>query len=142
MESRIESYEDLDIWQASMSLVVEVYDFARALPDSERFNLVSQMQRAAVSVPSNIAEGWGRGRTLSQAQFLRIARGSLFEVLTQLEVVRRLGWADADKVAELRSGYQRLGKQLNAYLSWLEGSFAREEVALYGDRDHSIAPSS
>ncbi len=131
---KIASFEDLEIWQVGMDLLVEVYGVVETFPSNERYGLSSQITRAAISVPSNIAEGWGRGRGQSQAQFLRIARGSVFEVLTQLEAARRLGFAADPPVSELRSRYVVLGKQLNAYLSWLESTLVREEVAPYGDQ--------
>jgi four helix bundle protein len=88
----ISSYRDLVIWQHSMDTTEMVYEFAAQLPNEERFGLVSQMCRAAVSMPSNIAEGWGRG-TNSDRQllsYLRITRGSLYELETQLELSRRI----------------------------------------------------
>ncbi len=75
-----------------MDITVQVYEFAALLPADERYGLVSQMRRAAASIPSNIAEGWGRG-TSSDRQFLsflRIARGSLYELETQMELSMRL----------------------------------------------------
>lgn len=88
----ISSYRDLVVWQHSMDMTELVYAFVGQLPADERFGLVSQMCRAAISMPSNIAEGWGRG-TSSDRQFLsflRITRGSLYELETQLELPPRL----------------------------------------------------
>lgn len=88
---RISSYRDLLVWQRSMDAAVTAYELSAMLPTDERFGLVSQMRRAAVSIPSNIAEGWGRG-TSSDRQFLsflRISRGSLYELETQTELARR-----------------------------------------------------
>jgi four helix bundle protein len=88
----ISSYRDLVIWQQAMEVTELVYVFVGDLPEHEKFGLISQMRRAAVSMPSNIAEGWGRGNS-SDRQFLsylRIARGSLYELETQLELTRRL----------------------------------------------------
>ena len=75
----IKSYEDLEIWQHAMDLLVDVYAFTATFPAAEKYNLTSQLNRAVVSVPCNIAEGWGRGRGAAQANFVRIARGSLYE---------------------------------------------------------------
>jgi len=88
----ISSYRDLVIWQHSMDTTEMVYDFAAQLPNEERFGLVSQMCRAAVSMPSNIAEGWGRGTSGDRQllSYLRITRGSLYELETQLELSRRI----------------------------------------------------
>ncbi|MFN9325643.1 MAG: four helix bundle protein [Flavobacteriales bacterium] len=88
----ISSYRDLVIWQHSMDTPEMVYEYAAQLPNEERFGLVSQMCRAAVSMPSNIAEGWGRGSNSDRQllSYLRITRGSLYELETQLELSRRI----------------------------------------------------
>ena len=80
-----------------MELAELVYALTKTFPASEAFNLVSQIQRSAVSVPSNIAEGKGRGSDKEFRQFLYIARGSLFELRTQLELARRLKYIDSNK---------------------------------------------
>lgn len=78
------SYRELKVWKKSMKLVSMVYELCEFFPESERFGLVSQMKRASVSIPSNIAEGNGRESPRSMIQFLKIARGSLYELETQL----------------------------------------------------------
>ncbi len=88
----IESYKDLDAWKLSIRVTRFVYRASEKFPGDERFGLTSQIRRAAVSVPSNIAEGWGRGTTSDYARFLRMARGSLYEVETQCVVARELGF--------------------------------------------------
>lgn len=87
------SHHRLQAWQQSMQLVELVYRLTAGFPDVERFGLTSQMRRAAVSVPSNIAEGAGRGSRADFLRFLRIARGSLSELETQCLLARRLGYA-------------------------------------------------
>jgi four helix bundle protein len=87
---RIKSYEDLRVWQDAMQLAECVYAFCQHLPKDEIYGLVSQMKRAAVSVPSNIAEGSERNNTKELIQFLYIARGSLAELQTQIKLARRL----------------------------------------------------
>lgn len=77
--SKIETYRDLIVWQKSMSLVQVVYTATKAFPKEEQFGLTNQLLRAAVSIPSNIADGNGRGTTPDYIRFLQIARGSLFE---------------------------------------------------------------
>jgi four helix bundle protein len=86
-------HEKLEVWQDSMELVVQVYLLTETMPPAEKFGLTSQMQRASVSVPSNIAEGAARGSTKDYLRFLVIARGSLAELETQLNITRRLGFA-------------------------------------------------
>lgn len=97
----IRSYEDLRVWQEGISLCETVYRLCETVyrltqgfPDIERLGLTSQLRRAAVSVPSNIAEGWGRGSRQDYIRFLRIARGSLYEVRTQLIIAQRVGLAE------------------------------------------------
>lgn len=86
----IQSYKDLIVWQKSIELVKEVYQFSDSFPEEEKFGLTAQVRRSAVSISSNIAEGWGRGVSKSYIQFLRIAKGSLFELETQLVIVKEL----------------------------------------------------
>jgi len=86
-------HHDLIAWQRAVSLVKAVYEITEGLPDSERFGLVSQMRRAAVSIPSNIAEGAARHTSKEFLQSLYISRGSLAEIETQLVLCRELGFA-------------------------------------------------
>lgn len=86
----IKTYRDLIAWQKAMALAKQVYHLASGMPEGERFGLTSQMRRAAVSVPSNIAEGYGRGSRTEYARFLRIARGSLMELQTQVLLAEQL----------------------------------------------------
>jgi four helix bundle protein len=90
--SEIQSYRDLDVWKKSMDLTVAVYDVTSRFPQSESFGLASQLRRAVVSIPSNIAEGASRNSTKELVQFLNISNGSLSEVETQLEIALRLNF--------------------------------------------------
>lgn len=92
--SSIESYRDLQVWQRGVDLTERIYQATQPFPPDERFGLVAQLRRAAVSIPSNIAEGWGRMSTAEFIRFLSIAHGSLTEVETQIIVSRRLGFID------------------------------------------------
>src|SRR5690606_24522123 len=87
----IQSFRDLLVWQKAMNLVTEVYQLTQQFPKEEMYGLSSQIRRAVVSVPSNIAEGHQRG-TKEFLQFLKIAKGSLAEVETQLEIALRLNY--------------------------------------------------
>jgi four helix bundle protein len=82
-------YRELDVWQMSMTLCENVYTLIQSFPSEERFALCDQLRRAVISIPSNIAEGNGRDSKAEYARFLSIARGSLFEVQTQLELAER-----------------------------------------------------
>src|SRR3989344_2744548 len=86
----IQAYRDLEVWQKAMSLVVEIYKLTEQFPKEEVFGLASQMRRAGVSIPSNIAEGRYRSTRKDFAQFLSIAYGSGAELETQVELVKRL----------------------------------------------------
>ena len=115
-EGQIRSYRDLRVWQEGMDLVEAVYTATLSFPSDERFGLTSQLRRAVVSVPSNIAEGWGRGSTGEYKQFLRYARASLREVETQWLIAGRLGLLSPEAVASLEQRADRLGRQLLALM--------------------------
>ena len=109
--SSLSSFRDLEVWQTSMRLVELVYGITRKLPVDERFGLKSQMQRAAVSIPSNIAEGYGLGAA-GYRHHVMIARGSLMELEVQLELVVRLKLINCDDVAACWPLVQRVGQML------------------------------
>jgi len=87
-------FKNLIVWQKAMELTKLVYRLARQLPSDERYALTDQLRRAAASIPSNIAEGNGRAGNKDYAHFLAIARGSLYETITQLELSKELGYID------------------------------------------------
>jgi four helix bundle protein len=91
----------LEVWQWSMDLTVMIYRLTTTFPAEEKFGLVSQMRRAASSVPSNIAEGAARSSATDFARFLTIALGSIAELDTQLELAGRLGYCNADEIDRL-----------------------------------------
>ena len=92
------SYRDLALWQKGMALVKEVYRLVRFLPAEERYALSDQLRRAAVSIPSNIAEGYGRLSPNAYIHFLRIARGSKFELETQLLICVEIGYLSEKQI--------------------------------------------
>lgn len=108
-------YKNLIVWQKSMTLVKRVYALARALPQSERHGLWSQMTRSAVSVPSNIAEGSGRATSSDRLRFVAMSRGSLYELSTQIEIAAMLGYCDPDD--ELTNLIDEIAKMLTKMLS-------------------------
>jgi four helix bundle protein len=121
----ITSYRDLVVWQRSMDVTVKVYEFTALLPSDERFGLVSQMRRASISMPSNIAEGWGRG-TSSDRQFLsflRISRGSLYELETQIELSKRLFHKQQLDTAPLTSELTVIAKMLTKLIMKIEARY-------------------
>jgi len=110
------SYRDLLIWQQSMALASTVYAVTRSFPREELFGLSAQLRRAAVSIPSNIAEGHGRGSDKHFCLFLMQARGSLFEVETQLDIAANLGYLTPEAASEIRRSTQEIARRTNALL--------------------------
>ena len=105
------NYRDLIAWQKAMALVEGIYRVSRSFPKDELYGLTSQMRRAAVSIPSNIAEGQGRGTDGEMIRFLRIAHGSLRELETQILISERLeynGSGQANKLMEMAAEVGRL----------------------------------
>lgn len=86
----VNTYKDLIVWQKAMQLVTEVYSITKKLPKEEIYGLTSQIRRSCISIPSNIAEGFGRKSTNEYIRFLQIANGSLYELQTQLEICTNL----------------------------------------------------
>ena len=98
---RAESFRDLIVWQKAMDLVLRIYDITGRWPGTEQFGLTAQIRRAAVSVPSNFAEGQGRIGTAEFQRFAGIAHGSLCEVETQLLLANRLGYMSEDELSNV-----------------------------------------
>jgi len=115
----LKSYRELRVWQAAMDLVVAVYRVTKMWPDSERFALTNQAQRAAVSVPSNIAEGYGRAHRKEYLHMLSIARGSLAELETQLIIAHRLGYSTKADLNDCWRQAQKTGRLLRAHIDSL-----------------------
>ena len=114
--SDIESYRDLRTWRESNDLVAMVYRITSKFPDDERYGLISQMRRASVSIPSNIAEGMGRGTTKDLIRFLVIARGSVHELRSQLETVKLLSFISSEDFIVLSQRYAGLDAGINAHI--------------------------
>jgi four helix bundle protein len=112
----VQSFRDLIVWRKSLDLVVRIYRLTRNFPREELYGLTSQIRRAAVSVPSNVAEGQGRLSSGEFRQFLGIARGSNFELQTQLEVARALKTGDAGLIDEAEALSHEVGKTIYAKL--------------------------
>jgi four helix bundle protein len=110
--SPIRRYTELIVWQKAMSLVAEVYRYSRSLPSDERFGLTQQLRRAAVSIPSNIAEGHGRMTNGDYVRFLSIARGSLLETETLLQLCVNLGFMKPPANAEAMSLADEISRML------------------------------
>ena len=112
----MQDFRKLTVWQSSMELVRRCYAATRAFPRSEQFGLTDQIRRSAVSIPSNIAEGSGRGTKKEFARYLRIAYGSACELGTQLEISRRLGIGDPDQLADLLKSVEDTRRMLSVFI--------------------------
>jgi four helix bundle protein len=117
-----QAFRDLLVWKKSIQLTVNVYRLTQAFPREEVYGLSSQIRRSAVSVPSNIAEGYGRLSVGEFRQFLGIARGSNFELQTQLEIARSLRLGDSVLIDEAESLSHEIGKMIYALLESLHES--------------------
>jgi len=120
----VRTFRDLIAWQKGVELTQVVYRVTTAFPAGERFGLVSQMRRASVSVPANVAEGYGRGRRAEYIRYVEIARGSLFELQTHAEVARRQGWMTDAALAEFVSLAEEVDRVLSGLLRALKASKA------------------
>ncbi|MEJ5208902.1 four helix bundle protein [Denitratimonas sp. CY0512] len=116
-ESVKRPHERLDVWRDAMRLVEAVYRYSHQFPDTERFALTQQMRRSAISIPSNIAEGAARRSRAEYLRFLSIARGSLSELDTQLQIAERLGYGQRE--AGLVTGIDRTFARLTALMNAL-----------------------
>jgi four helix bundle protein len=110
----VKSYRDLRVWQAAMSLVEDTYLATKDFPKEETVGLKSQMRRAAVSIPSNIAEGHGREHIKEYLHHLSMSQGSLAELETQLEIATRLGYISPEQFMQFNEHTGSLGRQLYA----------------------------
>ena len=116
----VRHYRDLVVWQKAVDWVEAVYAATRHWPADERFGLTSQVRRAAVSVPSNIAEGCARRGTIEFIRYLSIARGSLAEVETQLIIAGKLGYMDQDSLTSRLHAADEISRMLSGLITKLE----------------------
>ena len=117
MVMAVKSYRDLQVWQKAMDLVEACYKATETFPREQQFGLTDQLQRAAVSVPANIAEGHGRQSTGDYLRHLSIARGSLMELETHLQISARLNYLGHHRLAELLNQTSEIGRMLSGLIS-------------------------
>lgn len=127
------SYRELEVWNHGRELVKAVYGLSATFPTSELHGLTSQMRRSAVSIPSNIAEGYGRRSTGAYVQFLRIAKGSLNELETLLILSNDLGYAVS--IDPVLADVAKLGTKLSNLIAKVQAEGVREEPSPYGGQD-------
>jgi four helix bundle protein len=118
---KIKSYKDLLIWQKGIEITEKVYLITNNFPQNELFSLTNQIRRASVSISSNIAEGFGRNSTKSYMNFLKISRGSLYELETQLIIADRLNYiSDNELLKSINDLLSEEGKMINSYINKLK----------------------
>src|SRR5215211_8320076 len=121
-EGSIESYRDLRVWREAMNLTEACYRLSAVFPRREIFTMAAQLRRAAISIPANIAEGYGRDSTGAYVQFLKIAQGSLKELETHLLLSQRLGFAQARDIEAVLERCAAVGKMLGSLIRAVQRS--------------------
>ncbi len=125
----MQRFTELKVWQRSHGLVLRVYQLTKLLPPDERFGLISQLRRAAASVPTNIAEGTKRDTAADYARFLNIAEGSLVETEYLLMLTRDLGYPPAPDIASILEEVREIASMLHALRLKVQGRSARGMAA-------------
>ena len=116
----LKNYKDLIVWERSYQLCLEIYKITKAFPKEERYGITSQIRKAAVSIPSNIAEGYGRKTTREYIRFLYIAYGSNCELETQILLSGDLSYVEPVKLEMLKEGIREVERMLKALIQSLE----------------------
>jgi len=111
---RVRTYKDLIVWQKAMQLVTDVYLLTKSLPKDEVYGLTSQVRRCSISIPSNIAEGYGRKSTNDYSRFLQIAIGSLYELQTQLEICFNLNYLNNEGFDNINEQSREIERMLSS----------------------------
>ena len=111
--------ENLKVWQVSLGFVTRIYEITREFPKEERYGLTGQMRRAAVSIPSNIAEGKGRGHPKEYMQFLYVAKGSALELMTLIHVAKNLKYLSGELAEELLKAVSEVTAMLTSLIKTL-----------------------
>ena len=118
----MKSYRDLKVWQKGMKLVTEIYRETQSFPEDERYGLTSQIRRSSVSIPANMAEGYGRNSTKDYIRFLRIANGSLYELQTLLEIARNLEIISIDAFSNVYEKSREIERMLGSLIRKIKGN--------------------
>jgi len=117
---KIKSFTDLIAWKEGHKLVLMIYEIIKSFPKSEIFSLTNQMQRAVVSITSNIAEGFSRNSNLEKKQFYYLSKGSLTEIQNQLLIARDVGYLPKEKFNEIALQTVTVGKLINSLLKYIK----------------------
>ena len=116
----IKTFRDLIVWQKSISFVTEIYKMTNVFPKEEQFSLTSQLRRAAISIPSNIAEGFGRHTRKEYIRFLQIAIGSTFELQTQIEIAKNLNFISQENFSRVFELSREIERMLSSLITKLK----------------------
>lgn len=116
----LKNFKDLQVWQKSYALVLEVYKATTDFPKSELYGLISQIRRAAISIPSNIAEGYSRGHRTEYIRFVSMAYGSVAELQTQLMLAKDLGYIQQEIYETIAGDYEDLERMISALIKGLK----------------------
>jgi four helix bundle protein len=127
VEVKKQSYKNLIVWQKAIELVTDIYSITKTFPSEERFGLTSQLNRAVVSVPTNIAEGWGRESSKNYLQFLRISRGSLMEVETLMLISKNLNYVKDENFILISDKIEETGKILQGLIKSMQQKIKSSE---------------
>jgi four helix bundle protein len=122
------TYQDLDVWQQNRILVKMVYQHSQVFPKEEQFGLTQQVRKSAISIPSNIAEGCGRNHTKDSLQFFYIARGSMYELETQLILANDLNYLKEESFVLLKEQVIRCKKLLNGFINYFTNQSNNEQL--------------
>lgn len=139
MNRKIESYRDLEVWKQARELVRDTYQLTKLFPKEEQFGLTNQLKRAAISVPSNLAEGCGRNYSKDSLQFFFIARGSLYEMETQIILSLDLGYISESDHENIFKKIQSCKRLLNGFINYYQNlsdqqlSTINEQLEKYGN---------
>ena len=114
--AQIKTYRDLIVWQKSMALLTEIYKTTKTFPRDETYGLIAQMRRCAVSIPSNIAEGYGRNSSSDYVRFLRITMGSLYELQTQLDISLNLKYLEENSFKSFYESSREVERMLSSLI--------------------------
>ncbi len=117
---KVESYQDLEVWKQTKDLVRHIYQVTKAFPKEEQFGLTNQLRRAAISIPSNIAEGCGRNHSKDSIQFFFVSRGSLYEVETQIIIAFDLGYISSEEQTTILNSIKSCKRLLNGFINYFQ----------------------
>jgi len=127
---KTDTYQDLEVWRQAKDLVYHVYSLTKSFPKEEQFGLINQLRRASVSIPSNIAEGCGRNHFKDSIQLFFIARGSLYEVETQMIIAFDLSYLSKEDLALTQTKIKSCKRLLNGFINYYQNLSAQKSSSV------------